>query len=188
MKKSFSVKIACICFLFSINIGISNLCAATDTTQAETAKVLHKMQASMQGKTLKGNAYSMYAIKVKKDWVFLVMDTLNIYSMKFDETSDQLVETDKSLTEILSLAAKSGSLKKKEKARNIAGTDLECYYKMQGKAAKMYKSAKKMNTKAKAVMGRTKKEYRNAKKGVSKAKSMNGKLKKAKASKGKSLL
>lgn len=142
----------------------------------------------MKGKTLKGNAYSMFSIKVKKDWVFLVMDSLGIYSMKFDEVNDQLVETDKSFTEILCLAAKSNSLKKKEKARVIAGTELECYYKMQGKAAKMYKSAKKMNTKAKSIVSRTRKEYRSTKRGISKVKGAKGKLKKANATKGKSLL
>ncbi len=160
----------------------------TDTTQKETIKVLQKMQVSMKGKTLKGNGYSMYAIKVKKDWMFLIMDSLNIYSMKFDENNDQLVEAEKSLTEILCLSAKSNSLKKKEKTRVIAGTPLDCYYKMQGKAAKMYKSAKKMNTKAKNIMSRTRKEYRNTKRGISKVKAAKGKIKKANATKGKSLL
>ena len=142
----------------------------------------------MAGKTSKGYTYNMYAIKAKKDWVFLIVDTLSIYSMKFDEASDQLVETDKSYTEVLCLAAKSESLKKKEKASTIAGTKIDCYYKMQGKAAKMYKSVKKMNKKVKGVMTKTKKEYRKAKTDKSKAKSITQKAKKAEKTKGKSLL
>jgi hypothetical protein len=160
----------------------------SDTTQIETARALQKMKPSMKGKTIKGNSYAMYSIKVKKDWVFLVLDTLGINSMKFDEVNDQLVEMDKSFTEVLCLAAKSNSLRKKEKVRVIAGTELECYYKMQGKAAKTYKSMKKMNSKAKDIMSRTRKEYRSTKRGISKAKSAKGKLKRAKSSKGKSLL
>jgi hypothetical protein len=140
------------------------------------------------GKTSKGYNYSMYAIKAKKDWVFLIMDTVSISSMKFDEASDQLVETDKSFTEVLCLAAKSESLKKKEKASVIAGTKIECYYKMQGKAGKMYKSVKKMNKKVKGVLGKTRKEYRSAKKGKSQVKGLGKKAKKAEKSKGKSLL
>lgn len=188
MKKVFLLTVAVLCVTIHLSAAESTLTETIDTAQASTAKVLKKMQASMNGKTLKGNTYSMYAIKAKKDWVFLIMDTLGIYSMKFDETADQLVESEQSYTEVLCLAAKSNSLKKKEKARTIAGTDLACYYKMQGKAAKMYKSVKKMNTKAKSITSRTRKEYRNAKKGVSKAKSMKGKAKKAQKTKGKSLL
>ena len=165
-----------------MNIGL------TDTSNAETVKALKSMQASMNGKTSKGYTYNMYAIKAKKDWVFLILDTVSIYSMKFDEASDQLVETDKNFTEVLCLAAKSESLKKKEKASTIAGTKIECYYKMQGKAGKMYQSVKKMNKKVKGILGRTRKEYRTAKKNKSKAKGIEQKIKRAEKSKGKSLL
>ncbi len=160
----------------------------TDTSNAETVKALKDMQASMNGKTSKGYTYNMYAIKAKKDWVFLILDTIGISSMKFDEASDQLVETDKSFTEVLCLAAKSESLKKKEKASVIAGTKIECYYKMQGKAGKMYQSVKKMNKKAKGIMGKTRKEYRSAKKNKSQVKGLGKKAKKAEKTKGKSLL
>src|ERR1700761_587737 len=168
-KIFFLLSIVLLCASFSS--AATEQCITTDTSNAETVKVLKNMQSSMAGKTSKGYTYNMYAIKAKKDWVFLIVDTLSIYSMKFDEASDQLVETDKSYTEVLCLAAKSESLKKKEKASTIAGTKIDCYYKMQGKAAKMYKSVKKMNKKVKGVMTKTKKEYRKAKTDKSKAKS-----------------
>jgi hypothetical protein len=188
MKKTLFLTLSAVILSAATSKGTTKEYSSTDTSNAETVKVLKGMQSSMNGKTSKGYTYNMYAVKAKKDWVFLILDTLSIYSMKFDEASNQLVETDKSYTEVLCLAAKSGSLSKKEKASTIAGTKIECYYKMQGKAAKMYKSVKKMNTKVKDIMSKTRKEYRTAKSNKSKAKGLDKKLKRAEKSKGKSLL
>jgi hypothetical protein len=159
-----------------------------DTSQAETIRALKKMKASIKGTTENGHQYEMYAIKAKKDWLFLVKDSLGLSALRFDNTNGELMESEPSINEILYLSVKANSLKKKDKARTIAGTDLECYYKMQSKAVKLYNSAKDMNGKA-AKMGRkVKQEYMKGKRTKNKIKSTSNKIKRVKNSKGKSLL
>ncbi|HSZ24436.1 MAG TPA: hypothetical protein VK766_01895 [Cytophagaceae bacterium] len=160
----------------------------SDTSNNETVKALRNLKESIKGKTSKGNSYEMYAVKIKKDWVFLILDSLSIYSMKLDEVADQLIETDKSVTEVLCLAARSQSLIQKEKAKIIAGTAVGCYYKMQGKAAKMYSSVKKVNKKVTSLLAKNKKEYRKGLKVETKIKSVKRKIKGVETTKGKSLL
>ena len=148
----------------------------TDTLSPEISATFHKMQASINCTTQEGHAYTMYAIKVRKDWVFLVMDSLSIYSVKFNDHHDQLIESDKNFTNVICLSAQSNSLKKINKTITIAGTELQCYYQMQSKASRMYASLKKSDKKANGVFKEVNKNYKLAKREKSKIKMMSGKF------------
>ena len=108
-----------------------------DSSTVETINILSKMQASLKSKTDEGLSYTMYAIKAKQNWIFLIMDSLTIYSMKFDDRSNQSIEIDKNFTEVIYLSIKSNSLEKRQKIYLIAGTEIECYYVMQRKIFKL---------------------------------------------------
>jgi hypothetical protein len=143
---------------------------SVDTMRAETLKALEKMIISFKGQTSQGNKYDLYAVKIKKEWVFLIVDSINIYSMNFDKKTEELNENPASNTDAITLAVRAGSVILKNKAKTMADIDLNCYYKMKSKAAKMYGSVKKMNAKAKDLKKGYKAQKSQIKKGKSDAK------------------
>ena len=157
MNKSFFTSLLFIIFCLNLTNGAIIKKSLPDSSTVETIAILTKMQASLKSKTDDGLSYTMYAIKAKQNWIFLILDSLSIYSMKFDDSSNQLTEVDKNFADVIYLSVKSNSLEKKQKIYLIAGTEIECYYVMQRKIFKLYSSLKKLNRKSKNILSKAKK-------------------------------
>ena len=111
----------------------------------ETLEALH---ASFNGVTKEGNPYKVYAIKVKKDWTFLIADSISYYSIQKTKGRDTISENTQNFTDLLVMMIKAKLIKQVGKPKNVSGITLSCYYKFKPNAKSMYKSVTKLEKKA----------------------------------------
>ncbi len=159
MNKISVLTIACILVSFSTTKAHEFKNNTEDTSAKETIIALRKIQPSRNEKTVQGYRYTLYAIKDRKKWLFLLVDSIGISSVYLDKTSGQLSIIDKSLSEILFLTIRSNRLKKKKRALILREIELNCFYKMPSKIHKVYNSMKSINKKSNQFQYKSKQEY-----------------------------
>ena len=81
-----------IALIFGVGFGLFSYCALArpsyllnDTTDQEKQQCINILSASglsYEGQTDEGNRYDLYAIKMKKEWVFIVWDGDDPYSFR----------------------------------------------------------------------------------------------------------
>jgi hypothetical protein len=118
---------------------------------------LKKLEASYGGLSAAGNKYNLYAIKDKKDWIFIVLDTTGYYSLKYPQKSGTLVNQSALFTDGFCKIIESGLLKKVEKRENVADLTLFCYYELNKEGKKISDSLAYLEAEKKETEGFLKK-------------------------------
>jgi hypothetical protein len=113
----------------------------------ECLKVLNETTPSVSGKTSEGNNYKLFAIKKRKTWTYLILDSSGYYSVK--QEKDQIEENPTSYTDMIVMMVKAKMLKKKDTPKNVSGLTFSCYYRFKPSAKKTYRSMLKIQRKVK---------------------------------------
>ncbi|QHT66034.1 hypothetical protein GXP67_04775 [Rhodocytophaga rosea] len=124
---------------------------------------LKTLEASYGGLSTAGNKYNLYAIKDKKDWIFIVLDTTGYYSLKYPHKSATLVNQSALFTDGFCKIIESGLLKKVEKRENVADLTLFCYYELKKEGKKISDSLNYLEAEKKETEGFMKKVMGNFK-------------------------
>jgi len=113
----------------------------------ECLKVLNETTPSVAGKTEEGNNYKLFAIKKRKTWTYLILDSSGYYSVK--QENGQIEENPTSYTDMIVMMVKAKMLKKKDTPKNVSGLTFSCYYRFKPSAKKTYRSMQKIQRKVK---------------------------------------
>ncbi|MGD1843752.1 MAG: hypothetical protein ACFB0B_23090 [Thermonemataceae bacterium] len=135
-------KIIIIFCLLSIP-SLSPAFAYRDTTTC--MQILEQIEASYNGRTENDNTYKLYAIKNKKEWIFLVTDSTHISS--FAKTKKgALNRQDNFYRDNTCKIVENKWLIKHEERTSVDGLALFCYYTFTKEGQKFYTSYKRVNT------------------------------------------
>lgn len=130
---------------------IVNDSTTSNPFKEEVIKTLEGMQVSMEGRTSQGNTYNLYAIRMGKEWTYIILDSTGYYSLKQIKGQEDVQENAQTYTEMVCMMAKAQMLKKISKPKIVSGLTLSCYYKFRPRARTMYKQFNYMEKKAKFI-------------------------------------
>jgi len=135
----------------------------------EHINALKMLQPSMTGKTAAGNKYSLFGIKKGKEWIFLILDSTDYYSLRKVKGKNEMEEKDQSYTDMLCLMVEGKLIRQKRKPRNVDGLTFSCYYKFKPNARKMYRNYNKISKDAAFYMKNIKEGKKGRKRILDKA-------------------
>lgn len=114
-----------------------------DTTDQEKQQCINILSASglsYQGQTDEGNRYDLYAIRMKKEWVFILWDGDDPYSVKPGTEVDTISENSLSYTYGACKLLGSDVSWRKDKYKVVGDIPLAGYYNLTSKGRTILKS------------------------------------------------
>jgi len=139
-----------IALIFGVGFGLSSYCALArpsyllnDTTDQEKQQCINILSASglsYKGQTDEGNRYDLYAIKMKKEWVFIVWDGDDPYSFRPSKEADAISENSLSFTYGVCKLLGSELVWRKDKYKVVGDIPLAGYYTLTSKGRTILKS------------------------------------------------